>query len=147
MRVWLREVDPASAEPLAAAPRARGRRRSGGVTRVLLVEDEPAIRSLARAALEEAGFEVLEASSGEDAVARSEREREQIHILVSDVVLGRLTGDHLALVLRRRWPNLRVVLMSGYTERSLALEPDAFLEKPLALDELTTVVTAQAALA
>jgi CheY-like chemotaxis protein len=83
---------------------------------------------------------VTEAVGAEEALAKAGAEREAFDVLVSDVVLGGLTGDELAVRLCKRWPDLRVVLMSGYTERSLALEPDAFLEKPLTLEELTAAV-------
>jgi signal transduction histidine kinase/ActR/RegA family two-component response regulator len=145
-RMWLPEVEPAQDE--APAPAVRGvrsvarRRRMpfGSKRRVLLVEDEAPVRTLARVTLEEAGYEVLEAASAEEATARLAADGEGVHVLVSDVVLGGMTGDELAVRLRRRQPGLRVVLMSGFTEQALQLEPDAFLAKPFPFDELVAAV-------
>ncbi|HVM10074.1 MAG TPA: ATP-binding protein [Acidimicrobiales bacterium] len=141
-RVWFPEVDPKSAEPMPAATRRR--RRSGRVptrpVRVLLVDDEAPVRSLARAALEEAGHDVVEAASAEEAMTKADAEREPIDVLVSDVVLGGVRGDELAAKLKKKWKALCVVLMSGYADQPLAVDPDAFLAKPFALDDLASTV-------
>ena len=141
-RVWFPEVDPANEQPVPAATRRR--RRSGRIAtkpcRILLVDDEAPVRSLARAALEDAGHELMEAASAEEAMQKAESERQAFDLLVSDIVLGGVRGDELAVMMRKKWKRLRVVLMSGYTDQPMILEPDGFLAKPFALDDLTALV-------
>lgn len=145
VRLWLPFVDAETGSAPATSGRGGSRRRRGpavpgGKYRVLLVEDEAPVRTLARASLEEAGYELLDVASAEDALVRLDAEREPIDVLVSDVMLGGLRGDDLAARLRKRQPRLCVVLVSGYTRGGLRMEPDAFLAKPFALDELTALV-------
>jgi two-component system, cell cycle sensor histidine kinase and response regulator CckA len=141
-RVWFPEVDPANEQPVPAATRRR--RRSGRIAtkpcRILLVDDEAPVRSLARTALEDAGHELMEAASAEEAMQKAESERQPFDLLVSDIVLGAMRGDELAVMMRKKWKRLRVVLMSGYTDQPMILEPDGFLAKPFALDDLTALV-------
>ena len=141
-RVWFPEVDPANEQPVPAATRRR--RRSGRIAtkpcRILLVDDEAPVRSLARVALEDAGHELMEASSADEAMQKAESERQPFDLLVSDIVLGGMRGDELAVMMRKKWKRLRVVLMSGYTDQPMILQPDGFLAKPFALDDLTALV-------
>ncbi len=83
---------------------------------VLLVEDEEAIRSLASLALRSAGYSVVEARDGEEALAVSEGHRGLIDLLVTDVVMPKLNGRQLADRLASTRPTLRVLYMSGYTD-------------------------------
>jgi two-component system cell cycle sensor histidine kinase/response regulator CckA len=140
--VWFPEVDPANEQPVPAATRRR--RRSGRIAtkpcRILLVDDEAPVRSLARVALEDAGHELMEAASADEAMQKAESERQAFDLLVSDIVLGGMRGDELAVMMRKKWKRLRVVLMSGYTDQPMILEPDGFLAKPFALDDLTALV-------
>jgi two-component system cell cycle sensor histidine kinase/response regulator CckA len=106
---------------------------------VLLVEDEAMVRTLARATLEDAGYEVVDADSAEAALAKRGNE-EPFDVLVSDVVLGGMPGDALAKRLRRDDPVLHVVLMSGFTTEAFAVAPDVFLSKPFALEDLASAV-------
>ena len=141
-RVWFPEVDPANEQPVPAATKRR--RRSGRIAakpcRILLVDDEASVRSLARVALEDAGHELMEAASAEEALEKAENERQAFDLLVSDIVMGSMRGDELAVMMRKKWKRLRVVLMSGYTDQPMILEPDGFLAKPFALDDLTDLV-------
>jgi len=99
---------------------------------VLLVEDEEAVRELLTSALERAGFEVHAATSGEEAL-ELERQR-RFDLLVTDVVLPKITGPQLAREIRHRSPETRVLFMSGYAGDSLdAAEsggPRTFIQKP-----------------
>ena len=125
-----------------AAKKAKGRRRSTRVGRILLVEDEPAVRKLARAVLEEQGHTVVEMESAEAALALARRVKEPYDVLVSDIVMPGMHGDALARELCEQWPSLRVLLVSGYAERASVIDGERmrFLAKPFALDELADSV-------
>ena len=115
--------NPATAEAPAPTPAAvSGRDRP----RVLLVEDESAVRELLSSALERNGFDVVAAASAEEALTLASP---VFRILLSDISLPGMSGVQLAKQLRRMLPGLRVLLMSGYAR-------DEFAEGPNALDDL-----------
>ena len=111
---------------------------------VLLVEDEDAVRAACRRILERAGFNVLEASSGPQALA--EMSGASIDLLLTDVVMpGGLTGRELAQSLQENRPGLKVLFMSGYNADAIAtrgiLEPGvAVVEKPFTTSDLLSKV-------
>ncbi|HEX8836524.1 MAG TPA: PAS domain S-box protein [Candidatus Acidoferrum sp.] len=114
---------------------------AGGET-VLLVEDEPAVRELARTVLLEQGYTVIEAQNSEDAVRLAGRHRSEIHLLLTDVVMPGMSGRDLAKHLTALHPYLRVLYMSGYTNNVIAengaLEEGLFfLQKPFTPRALT----------
>jgi PAS domain S-box-containing protein len=122
-----------AAEDTVAAPVVRSRAR--GSETVLLVEDEPGVRSLARLALESAGYTVLTAASAEEAVRLATSHRGRIHLILTDVIMPFMNGRELAEWLLARHPDARVLFMSGYpdevlTPHGLALVDTAFLHKP-----------------
>ncbi len=133
---------PMSSEPVAEEPKKkRTARRSTArprIGRILLVEDEDAVRNLARAVLENQGHTVAEFSSAEDALAMARRVKLPFDVLVSDVVMPGMQGDVLAREITELWPKVKVLLVSGYVERAAALRRDrvTFLAKPFALDDL-----------
>jgi len=109
---------------------------------VLLVEDEAPVRAVARRIVEGAGYDVLEASNGIEALEVSERYEGPIHLLLTDVVMPRMGGRELAAELRRVRAETRVLFMSGYTDDAAfhggALEADtAFIAKPFTRAALT----------
>ena len=112
---------------------------------LLLAEDENLLRLSATRALEAAGFSVKAAASGEAALAAYDTAGE-IAALVSDIRLGGMDGIELALALRRRTPDLPIMLISGYADeaaRTAVANLDcAFLAKPFRLRELTTGIAA-----
>jgi signal transduction histidine kinase/CheY-like chemotaxis protein len=117
----------------AAAVAATGPALPPGRETVLLVDDEAPVRAAARRVLERCGYTVLEAVDGEDALRVAATLGAPPALLLCDVVMPRLGGVELARTLRARWPEVRVLLVSGYVER--ALPPDAatagaFLRKP-----------------
>jgi two-component system, cell cycle sensor histidine kinase and response regulator CckA len=85
----------------------------GGET-VLLVEDNVTVRKAAHRILSECGYNVLEASSGADALALSEQHQGAIHLLLADVVMPGMSGREVARQLRARMPGLKTLYMSGY---------------------------------
>jgi two-component system cell cycle sensor histidine kinase/response regulator CckA len=127
------------------APRAPGdpRRpgtRTGGET-VLLVDDEEAVRSSTGRALERAGYTVIPATDGADALRLFTEHDGAIDLVVTDVVMPGLSGRELVGRLRIMSPELPVLFVSGYTEEGVhkqgVLEPGtAYLEKPFAPETL-----------
>jgi CheY-like chemotaxis protein len=108
---------------------------------LLLAEDEPAVRSLVRQVLEAAGYRVLEAASGEEALRVAERHGGRIELLITDVVMPNMNGRELAQVLRTRRAETRVLYMSGHTEdvvvKKEVIETGSnFLAKPFGPDDL-----------
>ena len=132
----------APAEEIAAA--AEPELQNGSET-VLVVEDEDAVRNLMAGALRSHGYRVLTASSGEEALAASERHPEAIHLVVTDVVMPGLGGRETVEELRRRRPRLPALYVSGYTDdtvlqNGVSSEETPFLGKPFTGGELLVKV-------
>ena len=113
-------------------------RGSGGV---LLVEDDEAVRILVSRMLESLGYDVFVAASPDEAFGRFDLHREDISVLLTDMVMPQAGGREFAERLTTAEPGLRVLFMSGYTKDALArrrgLDPHfAFIEKPFTLVEL-----------
>jgi len=112
---------------------------------VLLVDDEPGIRSLIARALEREGFAVLQAGSAQDALQAWQDRTSAPALLVTDLTMPGVSGRELAERLRLRWPDLPVLFISGYTaDQQLAgsTAPDAktrFLHKPFTIQRLLAV--------
>ena len=105
--------------------------------RLLLAEDEPAIRQALARVLRTHGYEVIEAANGGEALRLAEAEPGRIHLLLTDVMMPGIGGRELAERLSAERPGLRVILMSGYTDdESLRAEigddRHVFLQKPFA---------------
>jgi len=112
---------------------------------VLLVEDEESVRELVRVTLGSRGYKVLEAENGECGLRIAEETKEQIHILVTDVVMPGMGGRELARQLVALRPGIGVLYLSGYTEEAIVPEGvlgpgTAFLQKPFTLQNLTEKV-------
>jgi two-component system, cell cycle sensor histidine kinase and response regulator CckA len=111
----------------------------GGV--VLLVEDDEAVRTIARRILVRAGYTVVEAASGREALDRVE---DGIDLVISDVVMPDMGGPELQKRLREQYPNLKVILTSGYCEGELKGATRqlgaAFLPKPFTPESLIRCV-------
>ena len=101
-----------------AAPQKSGAAVTG-VGTVLLVEDEPALRSLAVASLKKLGYTVLEAGNGLEALAVVEKHPAKIDVVVADIVMPRMGGPELVEKLRAQRDDFAVIFMSGYTEASV----------------------------
>ena len=114
---------------------------------VLLVEDEDAVRSFAARALGQRGYQVLEASTGTEALDVFESHQGDVDLVLSDVVMPEMDGPTLMAKLRRDRPDLKIIFISGYAEDSfrkhLADNEDfMFLQKPFDLKELAAAVKA-----
>jgi two-component system, cell cycle sensor histidine kinase and response regulator CckA len=121
---------------------------SGDKVTILLVEDEEAVRSMAKMFLERNGYSVIEAESGPDAVAIWEKKQSQIDLMVTDLVMPNgFTGQKLARRLQFDRPDLKVIFSSGYDCEDFAesegdyLDPDSnFLQKPYRLSSLAQMI-------
>jgi two-component system, cell cycle sensor histidine kinase and response regulator CckA len=105
-----------AAEPVRQELR---RRPAAGTGTVLLVEDEAAVRGYARRVLENGGYQVLEAGNGESALQIAERERDAIHLLLTDVVMPGMGGPELASRIAGFLPSVRTLFISGYGRPAL----------------------------
>jgi two-component system, cell cycle sensor histidine kinase and response regulator CckA len=106
-----------------------------GSETVLLVEDEQGVRMLTRLALERGGYAVLTAASPEEAIRMATEHRGRIDLVLADVIMPLMNGRELAEWLVVRYPDARVLFMSGYTDDTLiphgvASGEMAFLHKP-----------------
>jgi PAS domain S-box-containing protein len=137
-RVWLPAAE--AQEAPAVADRAPARR--SGSERILLAEDEPLVRRVARAALEREGYRVVEACDGLEAVERMRESAAPVDLAVLDLSMPRMGGLEALAELRRLAPELPVILTSGHFSDA-APSPDAdFLPKPYRPDSLTERVRA-----
>ena len=137
-KIYLPRTEEETAEP--------GTGRSGleaqqGRETLLLVEDEEAVRALARNVLRKKGYTVLEAGHGEEALKLSEQYLGQIDLLVTDVVMPQMSGFELARRLANSRPQIKVLYISGYADNAVwregGLEPGgAFLQKPFSPEAL-----------
>jgi len=116
-----------------------------GTETILLTEDEQDVREVTREFLESGGYTVMEARDGAEALALAEKHAGTINLLVTDMVMPRMTGIELAARLKQRQPGLRMLYMSGYSERaaSESLQPDPdirLLTKPFSRSALLRAV-------
>nr|WP_247887391.1 PAS domain S-box protein [Azospirillum sp. SYSU D00513] len=128
----------AAAEPAIEAE-ARRVAVSGNGLRVLLVEDDPVVAPVIVTALEDLGYSVARAATGEEALRRLQ-EGEPVDVLFSDVVMpGTVDGIALAQAARELLPGLVVVLATGYSENQAGMEGLPVLSKPYRIEDLGTV--------
>jgi signal transduction histidine kinase/ActR/RegA family two-component response regulator len=140
-KIYLPVVD--AAVPLPATPPEVT--PPDGSERVFLVEDEEGVRDLARAFLEEAGYSVVTAINGRDAIDVFARHGGEFDLLVTDVVMPHLDGRRLAERLVAERPDMRVLYMSGYANQAVVHQTvldsgTAFVQKPFTMASLTARV-------
>ncbi len=131
----------ASATPPPAERLSRPVQARGGSETVLLVEDDEQVRALAHTILRRHGYRVLESASGGDALLLCEQHTGTIDVLLTDVVMPRMSGRQLAARLGLVRPAMKVVFMSGYTDDAIVhhgiLEAEMhFVQKPLLPNQL-----------
>ncbi|MGE5786425.1 MAG: ATP-binding protein, partial [Myxococcales bacterium] len=120
-------------------------RQYHGTETILVVEDEQALLGVAKRSLESDAYRQLTAPDGEAALMMAAREADEIHLLLTDVVMPRMNGRMLAQELSRKRPAIKVLYMSGYTDDAIVHHGvlDAgtqFLAKPFTSGELTRKV-------
>ena len=136
---------PKSPDPVESqVARQRADWLTGSET-VLLVEDDPSVRGLTRGILETAGYTVLEAASGAEAVDVCERDSRPIDLLLTDMAVPGSGGEALAERVVRHRPGIKVLFMSGCAEDRISFEETRerpFVQKPFVGSELTRKVRA-----
>ena len=136
---------PRAAEPLtvSAPPVALAKARGlvGGTETILIVEDEAALRNVAKRILVSVGYTVLVAESGQEALRIGTEHSGPIHLALSDVVMPKMTGVAFAAHLKEVRPATKVLHMSGYAEEAIgqrgAIDPALFIGKPFTTEDLT----------
>ncbi len=134
------EAPAAAAAPAAIAPSLVPEQAT---ETILLVDDEEEIRELAAITLEERGYRVFAAASAEDAITLAEQHRQEIRILMTDVVMPGINGVQLAELLSKIVPDLCVLFVSGHSNESISAGTlratnAAYLQKPYRGEELLT---------
>jgi len=132
------EARPEEEESSQVAPAT-----DGGSETVLLVEDEELVRMMLVEVLKAAGYSVLDARHGEDALALAEKFHEPIDLLVTDMTMPGFSGSELARRLGEKRPEMRVLFISGYTDQETAQwgklnQPVHYLQKPFHPDAFLT---------
>lgn len=112
---------------------------------ILLVEDEDMLRKLGRQTLKGYGYQILEASNGDEAIALAAQYEGEIHLLLTDVIMPGMNGRQVTARLLEARPSLKVLFMSGYTDDAIVhqgvLEESAnFIQKPFSPDGLAKKV-------
>lgn len=108
---------------------------------ILLADDEALLRELDETILSQAGYKVITAP-GEELLSLVSNYAGQVDLLLTDVVMPGLSGQELAQIARKKWPQIRVLYMSGYSDEELEnlLDDAAFLQKPFTPSELMAKV-------
>ena len=148
---WARDLHSRSICPGSTLDRRRPSRKRprtgalrGGET-VLVVEDQEAVRELTKTVLEAYGYRVFEATNGDEALAFVKQHSDEIHLLLTDVILPGMNGKDLSERLRRLRPKLKVLFTSGYTaevvgRRGVTERDLAYLPKPVSPETLVAKV-------
>jgi len=141
-KIYLPLVDDQTTAP---GPNAARPESAAGTETILLAEDEEMVRHLARESLKMYGFTVLEAANASEALLISQQHDGPIHLLLTDVVMPRMSGKELAEQLVSLRPDTRVLYMSGYTDQAIVhhgiLDGDiSFIGKPFTPDALVLKV-------
>ncbi len=143
-KVYLPRVEGAAE---AVEPEVRTGSGLAGSETILVVEDEAPLRDLACRTLERKGYFVIPASDGDEALERAAARAGRIDMLVTDVVMPRMGGKELASRMKERFPGIRILYVSGYTDHSIVHrgildEGVAFLQKPFSMEGLVRKVRA-----
>jgi len=133
-------VHHAAEAPEPAVPvRVEPAGETWGTGTILLVEDEAMVRAVAERALTRQGYQVLTATNGEEALELLD-EGAEIDLLISDVVMPTMDGPTLVRAARAKFPELKILFMSGYAEeqlrKSIDIDRVSFLPKPFSVQQL-----------
>ncbi len=141
-RIYLPVVQAAVEEANVAPP---ARLEQGGTETILVVEDEMALRRLLCVSLDRRGYEVLAAKDGAEAIEIFRQHGDQIHLVVTDIMMPHVDGLELRQRIATLRPNVRFLFISGYSDETIEQHQTlaqgcAFLEKPFLPDELASKV-------
>jgi two-component system, cell cycle sensor histidine kinase and response regulator CckA len=137
VKVYLPRTEQVGAMPAAPSAEAAGT----GWETVVLVEDDASLRAAIRDLLHEGGYNVIDSPSPEATLAAAEAYAGPIHLLLTDLVMPRMSGRDAAAQIEAIRPGVKVLYMSGYADAAAAHngdlpQPHAFLQKPFSLDVL-----------
>jgi CheY-like chemotaxis protein len=140
-RIYLPKVENEQAE----SGKAKTAPAIGGKATVLVIEDQAEVRKYTAAALKAYGYRVIEAENAGAALLLCERAGERIDLALTDVVMPHVSGRELARRLGKRWPGIKVLFMSGYTDDTIVrhgvLEREVeLMQKPFSPDQLAIKV-------
>jgi len=140
-QIYLPTVDSLQATPVVA----RSERSIGGGETVLVVEDDDGVRNIALRGLRSRGYVVITAASGPEALGVLDAHAGRVDLVVTDVVMPRMNGRELADKVRAKYPDLKILFTSGFTDdvitrHGIEAGEVAFLQKPYTLDTLTAKV-------
>ena len=112
-----------------------------GKERVLIAEDDPKVRGFTKEALESFGYKVIEASNGIEALNSLKKNSKEINLLISDVIMPEMGGQELVEEVKQNYPDLKVILVSGYTDSQIIREGARehsvnFIYKPFSIQTL-----------
>ncbi len=112
-----------------------------GKETILVVDDNPTILKLIEAILNPLGYKVLDAKSAEEALLIMEQHATTVDLLLTDVVMPEMKGSELAVLFQEKYPNTKILFMSGYLSPSIPEEEincgmKGFLQKPVQPREL-----------
>lgn len=129
-------------KPVVAVPQEK--KVASDQPEILVIEDEPSVRSLIRRVLSGKGYQITEAQDGEQALARAREHQRPFDLVVSDVVMPKMPGPEVVLQLRQIHPQTRVLFISGYTggalQRSGLSSKERLLAKPFTVASLLEAV-------
>jgi PAS domain S-box-containing protein len=139
--IYLPRVDGQEAAP----PRAEAHAHARGTESILLVEDEDMVRQLAAKLLVQQGYRVVAAANGREALRIAEEQGARFDLLLTDIVMPFMGGTSLAEQMRKRFPGIRILYMSGYAQDALIESSDVkpglnFLQKPFKPAALSALV-------
>lgn len=114
---------------------------------ILFTDDEPMLRSIGETMLEQLGHHVVIAKEGKDALELLDKSEQLFDLLITDLIMpGGMNGDELANIVSERWPSVKILFLSGYTDNHLdnvgIVHKDKvhFLQKPFRIDELQEAI-------
>jgi two-component system cell cycle sensor histidine kinase/response regulator CckA len=141
VKIYFPRID----QPISVEDAGRKRQLMRGTETILLVEDDEMVRNLVHETLEREGYKVIGAADPLEAQRIAEAHRGKIQLLITDVVMPRLSGKELAKALVGRRPDMKVLYMSGYTDSAIVnsgiLQKEvAFLQKPFTPSALAAKV-------
>jgi len=119
----------------------------GGSETILVAEDESTVRNVIKRSLSDAGYRVIEAVDGEQALAIASSSTEQIDLVITDVIMPRMGGKELNARLEELNPELKVLFISGYTDNAIVHqgildEGIEFIQKPFQPSDLLKKIRA-----